>query len=128
MDATPLDALLPPPGGAPQNAPPLPAATTYTPMVTPGTMQYTTPTPSAVGAAAPTPYVKYVLRSIVQYVSVFLAAFLLNLSQVQSLGLRYVPGAYTSGGVLSLTGAAVVAGATVVLSYALNAVLGPILV
>jgi hypothetical protein len=39
-----------------------------------------------------------------------------------------VPGAYTSGGVLSLTGAAVVAAATVVLSYAVNAVLGPILV
>ena len=127
MDATPLDALLPPPGGSPQNAPPLPSSTTYTPVVTPGTMQYTTP-----AIAGPPPpnvhYVKSILRTVVQYVAVFLAAFVLSLPAVQSLGLRYVPNSYTSGGVLSLTGAAVVGTAVVILAYILQSFLVPILV
>lgn len=127
MDATPLDALLPPPGAAPQNAPPLPASTTYTPVVTPGTMSYTTP-PAPGVTQATTYYVKSILRTIVQYIGVFLAAFALSLPQVQSLGLRYVPNAYTSGGILSLTGAAVVGAAVVVLSYILQSFLVPILV
>lgn len=97
MDATPLDALLPPPGAAPQNAPPLPSSTTYTPVVTPGTMHYSAP-PSPGPPQATTYYVKSILRTIVQYIAVFLAAFGLSLPQVQSLGLRYVPNAYTAGG------------------------------
>jgi len=127
MDATPLDALLPPPGAAPQNAPPLPASTTYTPVVTPGTMQYSgSPMPGPPQATAF--YVKSILRTIVQYLAVFLAAFGLSLPQVQSLGLRYVPNAYTSGGVLSLTGAAVVGVSVVLVSYILQSFLVPILV
>jgi hypothetical protein len=126
MDATPLDALFPPPGGSPQNAPPLPSSTTYTPVVTPGTMQYTAPQQ---GSTAPaTPYVKGVLRTIVLYLCVFLATMVLSIPMVQSLGLRYIPGVYSSGGTLSFTGAAVVGLAVVVLSYILQSVLTPILV
>lgn len=128
MDATPIDALLPPPGGAPQSAPPLPASTTYTPVVTPGTMSYSAPQMPSQVASAPTHYIKHVLRTIVQYLAVFISAMVLSLPTIQSLGLRYVPGGYTAGGVLSLTGAAVVGGAVVVLSYVLQAILTPILV
>lgn len=127
MDATPLDALLPPPGAAPQNAPPLPSSTTYTPVVTPGTMSYMSPPPPG-ATPATTYYVKSILRTIVQYIGVFLAAFAMSLPQVQSLGLRYIPNAYTSGGILSLTGAAVVGAGVVVLSYILQSFLVPILV
>lgn len=127
MDSTSLDALFPPPGGAPQSAPPLPSSTTYTPVVTPGTMQYSAPQMSA-SSMPPTPYVKHILRSIVQYFAVFLAGMILSMPSIQSLGLRYVNVAYTSGGILSLSGAAIVGAAIMVLSYILSSVLTPILV
>lgn len=125
-DATPLDALLPPTGGASQSAPPLPPSTTYTPMVTPGTLPYNPPA-QAVSQPA-TPYVKHILRQIVTYLSVFLAVFVLSLPAVQSLGLRYVPNAYSASGCLSMTGAAIVGVSAVVLSYILQSFLVPILV
>ena len=128
MDATPLDALLPPPGGAPQSAPPLPSSTTYTPVVTPGTMQYYGSPQATAQNVSATPYVKQVLRSIVQYIAVFIAAFVLSLPAVQTLGLRYVPSSYTSGGLLSMTGAGVVGIGVVILSYVLSTVLTPVLI
>lgn len=125
-DSTPLDALLAPPGAAAQSAPPLPPSTTYTPMVTPGTLPYTPPAQAPSQPA--TPYVKHILRQIVTYVSVFLAVFVLSLPAIQSLGLRYVPNAYSASGCLSVTGAAIVGVAAVVLAYFVQSFLVPILV
>ena len=90
-------------------------------------MHYSAP-PSPGPPQATTYYVKSILRTIVQYIAVFLAAFGLSLPQVQSLGLRYVPNAYTAGGILSLTGAAVVGVGVVIVSYILQSFLVPILV
>lgn len=125
-DSTPLDALLAPPGAAAQSAPPLPPSTTYTPMVTPGTLPYT-PGPQVASQPA-TPYVKNILRQIVTYLSVFLSVFVLSLPAIQSLGLRYVPNAYSASGCLSVTGSAIVAAAAVIVAYVLQSFLVPILV
>jgi hypothetical protein len=126
MDATPLDQLMPP-GGSQQPAMALPSATTYPQMVTPGTSSaiYTPPPPSQ--TAPMHPYAaKTVLKSIMTYVSVFGAVFIVSLTQVQSLLLRYIPNSYAGSGVVSLTGAAVLGGLGVVLVYILQTLLQPL--
>jgi hypothetical protein len=126
MDATPLDQLMPT-GGSQQPAMALPSSTTYPQMITPGTSAaiYTPPPPSHAGAM--NPYAaKTVLKSIMTYVAVFGAVFLVSLTQVQSLVLRYIPNSYAGSGVVSLTGAAVLAGLGVVLVYILQTFLQPL--
>jgi hypothetical protein len=51
----------------------------------------------------------------------------ISLSAVRSLLLQYVPGSYTTGGVLSWTGAAAMGGACVVLTNFFNTFLSGIL-
>ncbi len=103
---TSLDALLPSPQG-PQSQPPV------IPM----------PSISAPGysAMAPTftpsvPVMRYMVGNLSLYIAFFLAVVVVSLSTPRNLILQYVPNAYTSGGVLSWTGAAVVGLAAVVLS------------
>jgi hypothetical protein len=69
---------------------------------------------------------KTVLKSIMTYVSVFGAVFIVSLTQVQSLLLRYIPNSYAGSGVVSLTGAAVLGGLGVVLVYILQTLLQPL--
>lgn len=124
MDSTPLDALMPT-GGSSQSAPPLPSATTYTPVMTPGTQTYTPPPPA--GGVLPAPAVKGVLRSIMTYVSIFLGVALISLTAVQSLALRYIPNAYSGSGVVSLYGAAFLGAVGVVVVYILQSLLQPLI-
>ena len=117
-----------PPGGSQQPAMALPAATTYPQMITPGTSSaiYTPPPPQQ--TAPMHPYAaKTVLKSIMTYVSIFSAIFIISLTQVQSLVLRYIPNAYSGSGVVSLTGAAVLGGIGIVLVYILQTLLQPLI-
>jgi hypothetical protein len=127
MDATPLDQLMPP-GGSQQPAMALPAATTYPQMITPGTSSaiYTPPPPTQVAPMHPGA-AKSVLKSIMTYVAIFGAIFVISLTPVQSLFLRYIPNAYSGSGVVSLTGAACLAGLGVVLVYILQVLLQPLI-
>lgn len=105
-DATPLDALLPSPQG-PQSQPPIVPMPS---MVTPGH-----------AGMAPTfkpslPAIRFLAANTTMYIAIFLAGAIVSLSTPRNLLLQYVPNAYTSGGVVSWTGAAVLGVATVVLT------------
>jgi len=58
--------------------------------------------------------------NLTMYISFFIATVILSLSAPRDLLLRYIPNAYTSGGVVSWQGAGVLGGAAVVLSHLLN--------
>jgi preprotein translocase subunit SecY len=74
------------------------------------------------------PYmIKNVLKNIMTYVAIFGAVFLVSLSQVQSLLLRYIPNSYAGSGVVSLTGAAVLGAVGVVLVYVIQTLLLPLI-
>jgi hypothetical protein len=124
MDSTPIDALFPT-GGSSQSAPPLPSATTYTPVMTPGTGTYSPPPP--MGNVLPAPAVKGILKTIMGYVAIFLGVALLSLTQVQSLILRYIPNAYSGSGIVSVYGAAFLGGLGVVVIYILQSLLQPLI-
>lgn len=127
-DATPLDQLMPA-GGSQQPAMSLPSSTTYPQMITPGTASaIVSPPPPGHGGAQMHPYmIKNVLKNIMTYVSIFGAVFLVSLSQVQSLLLRYIPNSYAGSGVVSLTGAAVLGAVGVVLVYVIQTLLQPLI-
>lgn len=80
-------------------------------------------------AMAPTfrpslPAMKFVFSNTTLYISIFLAAAIVSLSTPRNLLLQYVPNAYTSGGVVSWTGAAILGAAAVVLTQVINNFLG----
>jgi len=108
-DATSLDALLPSPQG-PQSAPPM------------------MPMPSGGGSHSgmmptfkPTlPAIRYIASNTTLYIAIFLAGAIISLSMPRNLLLQYVPNAYTSGGVVSWTGAAILGVAAVALTNLLN--------
>lgn len=108
-DATSLDSLLMPQG--PQSASPV------IPMPS-------VPMPGHSGMA-PTfkpslPAMRFIFSNTTLYIAIFLAGVIISLSTPRNLLLQYVPNAYTSGGVVSWTGAAVLGGAAVVLTHLLN--------
>lgn len=109
-DATSLDALLPSPQG-PQSQPPM------VPMPS-------IPTPGHSGMAPSfkpsLPAFRFMFAQTTLYIAFFLAAVLISLSAPRNLLLQYVPNAYTSGGVVSWTGAAVLGAAAVVIANFLN--------
>lgn len=109
-DSTPLDALLPSPQG-PQSAPPI------IPM----------PSMSAPGHSAMVPSfrpslpaMRWVASNSTLYIAFFAAAVIISMSTPRNLLLQYVPNAYTSGGVVSWTGAAVLGVAAVVITNVLS--------
>jgi hypothetical protein len=61
------------------------------------------------------------------YLSFFAAAVLISLSTPRNLLLQYIPNAYTSSGVVSWTGAAVLGVAAVVITNFVNGFLSQIL-
>jgi len=116
-DATSLDALLPSPQG-PQSQPPM--------MGIPGGMA------PAHSVMAPSfkpslPAMRFMLSNTTLYIAIFLAGAIVAMSTPRNLLLQYVPNAYTSGGVVSWTGAAILGAATVVLTNLLNNFLSGIL-
>lgn len=113
-DATSLDALLPSPQG-PQSQPPM------VPMPSVPTPGHSSMAPSFKPSL---PALRYMFSQTTLYISFFLAAAILSLSTPRNLLLQYVPNAYTGGGVVSWTGAAVIGLASVVLANFLNTFLG----
>lgn len=116
-DATSLDALLPSPQG-PQSMPP----TMAMPSVLSGGHSAMAPSfkPSL-------PAVRFMFANTTLYLAIFIAGAIVSLSTPRNLLLQYVPNAYTSGGVVSWTGAAILGAATVVLTNLLNTFLSGIL-
>lgn len=112
-DVTSLDALLPSPQG-PQSQPPV------IPMPS-------VPSPGH-SAMAPTfrpslPAMKFMISNTTTYIAFFLAAAIISMSLPRNLLLQYVPNAFTSSGIVSWTGAAVLGGAAVVIAHFLKSFL-----
>jgi hypothetical protein len=70
---------------------------------------------------------RFIASNLVMYIAFFLAAAIISLSAPRNLLLQYVPSAYTSGGVVSWTGAAVLGAAAVVISNFLTTFLSGLL-
>ena len=65
----------------------------------------------------------FMFRNLQMYVAFFLSSFVLSLATPRNLLLQYIPSAYTSNGVVSYQGAAVISAASVVLGHFLNVVI-----
>jgi len=112
-------------GSGPVQNPTLPQSTTFAPMVTGGGDPFIAPMVTTNHKPASTLYshdatfnsIKYTLKSLMTYFGFFLAAILISLSTPRSLILQYIPNTYTSGGVVSYTGAAILGGVAVVAAY-----------
>lgn len=116
-DATSLDALLPSPQG-PQSQPPvIPMPSVHTP-------GHSGMAPSFKPSL---PALRFMFVNTTLYIAIFLAGAIISLSTPRSLLLQYVPNSYTSGGVVSWTGAAVLGAACVVLTNFLNTFLSGLL-
>ena len=108
-DSTSLDALLNNQG--PQSAPPI------IPMPSNNAPMYSGMTPSF----KPTlPAMRWMASSASLYIAFFIAAVVVSLSTPRNLILQYIPSAYTSGGVVSIQGAAVLGAAAVVIAHLVN--------
>lgn len=109
-DSTPLDALLPSPQG-PQSAGPVPGMS--------GSDHH--PRSQMAPSFKPSlPMMRLMWANLTLYISFFLVTVALSLSAPRDLLLKYVPNAYTSGGVLSWQGAGVIGAAAVLASHLLN--------
>ena len=121
--ATDLSDLL---GSAPVQTP-LPQSTTFSPIVTGGTDPFITngfqdAQPHRPAATLKSSYqtfntVRYAVKNLMTYFGFFLAAMIISLSTPRSLILQYIPNTYTSGGVPSYMGAAILAGVAVAIAY-----------
>lgn len=125
--ATDLADLL---GSGPVQNPSLPQSTTFAPIVTGGVDPFISPmnTSGAIGRTATSSEsndhmfmrARYMVKNLMVYVGFFAAAMLISLSTPRSLILQYIPNTYTSGGVPSYMGAAILAGVAVAVAYVLG--------
>lgn len=109
MDSTNLSDLL---GNAPVQ--------TFAPMTTGGGDPFVSPVSAPAVKQDYTPQLsvlRYSVQGLLSTFSTFIAAFIISLSLPRTFLLQYIPNTYTSGGVVSYTGAAVLGAAAVVLSY-----------
>jgi len=122
--ATDLSDLL---GSGPVQNPQLPQSTTFSPIVTGGTDPFITngfqdAQPHRPAATLNSSYqtfntVRYAVKNLMTYIGFFIAAMVISLSTPRSLILQYIPNTYTSGGVPSYMGAAILAGVAVAIAY-----------
>jgi hypothetical protein len=120
--ATDLADLL---GGGPVQNPSLPQSTTFAPIVTGGTTPFIDPVSTTVGKTATSSpsmdyqfnRVRYAVKNLMVYFGFFAAAMIISLSTPRSLILQYIPNTYTTGGVPSYMGAAILAGVAVAIAY-----------
>ena len=122
--ATDLSDLL---GSGPVQNPQLPQSTTFAPIVTGGTDPFVTngfsdaqphkPAATLHSNSHMFSTVRYAVKNLVTYFGFFLAAMIISLSTPRSLILQYIPNTYTSGGVPSYMGAAILAGVAVAIAY-----------
>lgn len=123
--ATDLSDLL---GSGPVQNPSLPQSTTFAPIVTGGADPFIMPTNTSVGRTATSSEsnehmfmrARYMVKNLMVYVGFFAAAMLISLSTPRSLILQYIPNTYTSGGVPSYMGAAILAGVAVAVAYVIG--------
>ena len=118
MDATDLSDLL---GNAPAQQP------AFAPMVTGGGDPFISPintmsTKPSSDYSGQVSILRYSIKGLLSYFSYFLAAVTISLSMPRTLILQYIPNSYTSGGVVSYTGAAVLGGSALLITFVLNAV------
>lgn len=118
--ATDLSDLL---GAGPVQNPQLPQSTTFSPIVTGGADPFIMPqgphTPAATlkSQAHTFSTIRYAAKNLMTYFGFFLAAMIVSMSTPRSLILQYIPNTYTSGGVPSYTGAAILGGVAVAIAY-----------
>ena len=106
---------------------PLPQATTFAPIVTGGTDPFVTngfqdaqphkPAATLHSNQHMFATVRYAMKNLMTYFGFFLADMIVSLSTPRSLILQYIPNTYTSGGVPSYMGAAILAGVAVAIAY-----------
>lgn len=122
--ATSLSDLL---GGSPVQNPSLPQSTTFAPMVTGGLDPFIAPQSSRepttkfrtndflmMGSA------RSIVKNTMTYLAFFVAAMIISLPVPRGLFLQYIPNMYTSGGVVSYYGAAILGLIAVAISYVLS--------
>jgi hypothetical protein len=122
MDATDLSELL---GSAPVQQP------AFAPMVTGGGDPFispinTTPTKPAPDYSGQVNILRYSIKGLLSYFAYFMAAVIISLSVPRTMILQYIPNTYTSGGVVSYTGAAVLGASALIITFVLNAVFNSI--
>jgi hypothetical protein len=126
--ATDLNDLL---GNGPVQNPQLPQSTTFSPIVTGGVDPFISP----VNTSSQKPLnmvnnnqtfntVRYAVKNLMIYFGFFAAAMIISLSTPRSLILQYIPNTYTSGGVPSYTGAAILASVAVAIAYVVGTLFG----
>jgi len=108
----------------------LPQSTTFAPMVTGGGDPFIAPVPSnsqpatkLVSHDATFSTIKRAIKNMMFYIAFFLAAMIISLPVPRALFLQYIPNTYTSGGVVSYMGAAILGAIAVAISYVLGTLL-----
>jgi len=126
--ATDLSDLL---GGSPVQNPQLPQSTTFAPIVTGGVDPFIAPQVSSNKPAMTLSSqshtfstIRYAAKSLATYIGFFVGAVVISLSTPRSLILQYIPNTYTSGGVPSYTGAAILGGVATAIAYLVGTLLG----
>jgi hypothetical protein len=125
--ATDLSELL---GSGPVQNPSLPQGTTFAPIVTGGVDPFIAPhvqsNKPAMTLSHSTSYntIRYAVKNVMVYFGFFAAAMIISLSTPRSLILQYIPNTYTSGGVPSYMGAAILAGVAVAIAYVVGTLFG----
>ena len=127
--ATDLNDLL---GAGPVQNPQLPQSTTFSPIVTGGVDPFISPMNTSTQKPASNLVnhtqtfntVRFAVKNLMVYFGFFAAARIISLSTPRSLILQYIPNTYTSGGVPSYTGAAVLAAAAVAIAYVIGTLFG----
>lgn len=126
--ATDLSDLL---GGSPVQNPSLPQSTTFAPIVTGGVDPFIAPQVSsnkpAMSLSSQThtfSTIRYAAKSLATYIGFFVGAAVISLSTPRSLILQYIPNTYTSGGVPSYTGAAILGAVATAIAYLVGTLLG----
>ena len=126
--ATDLSELL---GNGPVQNPSLPQSTTFAPIVTGGVdpfiapqVQSNKPAMTLTNNSNTFNTVRYAVKNLMVYFGFFAAAMIISLSTPRSLILQYIPNTYTSGGVPSYMGAAILAGVAVAIAYVIGTLFG----
>jgi hypothetical protein len=117
--ATDLSELL---GSGPVQNPSLPQSTTFSPIVTGGVDPFIAPQvssskPSVDSSSHMFHSIRHSFKHLLTFVGFFVGAFVISLSTPRSLILQYIPNTYTSGGVPSYLGSAILGGAAVLIAY-----------
>lgn len=117
-------------GGGPVQNPTLPQGTTFAPMVTGGGDPFIAPMPSNAQPAmklvnhdATFSAIRRAVKNMMFYLAFFLASMIISLPVPRALFLQYIPNTYTSGGVVSYMGAAILGAISVAIAYVLGTLL-----